>query len=307
MAIYKGKHIALVGDIHLHEGGSKYPINVDFKVEDEDYCAVGVQEGGQVSAPVNPTVEQGKFFSGWYDEETKIVFPYAPSENKVLNALIANNKILPNKITNFIVPDHEAEYIFSEGTVNWNPFTQTSGYEVDRDENRQFYKIKSNNYLSYTSDVVLRYTDPSYGCSVGGWFRFPSSSYTTNRRSFSIGKDSATFEGLTSSSSYDSTIYALGTSNKYRAETSTATETNEWFHLVWTISTDFVFKIYYNGECVYTSPNTNLCKMNTTSKQIIIGDTPWGATKNTSLDVTHFFSAPEALTEEEIQTLYSYF
>lgn len=75
---------------------------VKFKIDDTDYYIASCREGESIAAPPTPTSSQEhSFFSGWYLNDTKIVFPYIPNSDVELtanfntyNIFVKNNEVI---------------------------------------------------------------------------------------------------------------------------------------------------------------------------------------------------------------------
>lgn len=300
------RQINLLNDLFSMSSGSALldKTVVFMRNENEKHQIVSVNNNGTITKPSDPVPPSGfNFFEGWYDGQTKISFPYQPPGNKSLMAHYYNLKKLPAKITNFIAPN--IDDFSSDIEVNRNPFSQTTGFEERTEENGHFYRIlQGNNILSYYHDFTLDYRSENYGFSMGGWFRLPALTNTWQDM-FCIGNDGSGFKGLDIYAA-ENKIHIDGTSSSMLLVTPSAVfEDNSWFHLALVVNSAGCLNLYINGVSVLTAENCSMVQNYT--YPLKIGSAPWGGSIKNYMDITQFFSSPQALTAEEVQTLYGYF
>lgn len=69
------------------EDSNPYSINVTFMNGENEYAKTGIGGEGKIAEPTEPPIPSGYIkFSGWFDGNDKITFPYKPSADKTLSA-----------------------------------------------------------------------------------------------------------------------------------------------------------------------------------------------------------------------------
>ena len=87
-----------------------------FKVENENYYFASCQQGGYITAPVEPTITSGSF-NGWKIGSTVVSFPYEPSEDVEIVADIVEPTPVSTTFTIDTTDPNNYEYLEAQRMI----------------------------------------------------------------------------------------------------------------------------------------------------------------------------------------------